>query len=227
MRAALIGAGKFGSMILSQIPRIEGLHMAVVVDLDVGLARQSFERVGWADGRYDARSAGEAIKNGTTFITDDIEAMLACQEIECVIEATGHPLAGTRHALACIEHGKHLVMVNVEADVMVGPILAEKARAKGLIYSMAYGDQPALICELVDWARACGFEVTAAGKGMNFEPRYRYSTPDTVWGLFGWSEEIVKKDRTQSEALQFLHGRHEGSYRNGRCCEWNGPRLSR
>jgi predicted homoserine dehydrogenase-like protein len=195
VRAALIGAGKFGSMILSQIPRIEGLHMAVVVDLDVGLARQSFERVGWTDGRYDARSAGEAIKNGTTFITDDLQAMLACQEIECVIEATGHPLAGTRHALACIEHGKHVVMVNVEADVMVGPILAEKARAKGLIYSMAYGDQPALICELVDWARSCGFEITAAGKGMNFEPRYRYSTPDTVWGLFGWSEEMVKKDR--------------------------------
>ena len=195
MRAALIGAGKFGSMILSQIPRIEGLHMAVVVDLDVGLARQSFKRVGWADGRYDARSAGEAIKNGTTFVTDDLQAMLACQEIECVIEATGHPLAGTRHALACIEHGKHVVMVNVEADVMVGPILAEKARAKGLIYSMAYGDQPALICELVDWARSCGFEITAAGKGMNFEPRYRYSTPDTVWGLFGWSEEMVKKDR--------------------------------
>src|SRR3984957_5158452 len=171
VRAALIGAGKFGSMILSQIPRIEGLHMAVVVDLGLGQARQSFKRVGWADGRYDARSAGEAIKNGTTFVTDDLQGMLACEEIECVIEATGHPLAGTRHALACIEHGKHVVMVNVEADVMVGPILAEKARAKGLIYSMAYGDQPALICELVDWARSCGFEITAAGKGMNFEPR--------------------------------------------------------
>jgi len=126
-------------------------------------------------------------------VTDSVEAMLACPEIECVIEATGHPLAGTRHALACIEHGKHIVMVNVEADVMVGPILAEKARAKGLIYSMAYGDQPALICELVDWVRACGFELTSAGKGMNFEPRYRYSTPDTVWSFFGWSEEEVAK----------------------------------
>ena len=195
VRAALIGAGKFGSMILSQIPRIEGLHMVAVVDLDVAQAREAFRRVGWADGTYGARSVGEAIKSGATFVTDDVSAMLACPEIECVIEATGHPLAGTRHALACIEHGKHVVMVNVEADVMVGPILAEKARAKGLIYSMAYGDQPALICELVDWARACGFEITAAGKGMNFEPRYRYSTPDTVWGLFGWSEEMVKKDK--------------------------------
>ena len=76
---------------------------------------------------------------------------------------------------------------------MVGPILARKAREKGVIYSMAYGDQPALICELVDWARATGFEITAAGKGMNFEPRYRYSTPDTVWSFFGWTEEEVAK----------------------------------
>lgn len=195
VRAALIGAGKFGSMILSQAQRIHGLHMAAVVDLDVAQARASFRRVGWPDGSYDARSAGEAIRSGTTFITDDLRAMLACEEIECVIEATGHPLAGTRHAIAAIDHGKHVVMVNVEADVMVGPILADMARRKGLIYTMAYGDQPAIICELVDWVRACGFELTAAGKGMNFEPRYRYSTPDTVWGLFGWSEEEVAKDK--------------------------------
>ena len=195
VRAALIGAGKFGSMILSQVPRIEGLHIVAAVDLNVGAARESFKRVGWKEGTYDATSVGDAVKTGKTFITDDLHAMLACDEIECVIEATGHPLAGTRHALACIDAGKHIVMVNVEADVMVGPILAEKARAKGLIYSMAYGDQPALICEMLDWAKSCGFQITAAGKGMNFEPRFRYSTPDTVWSLFGLSEELVKNDK--------------------------------
>jgi predicted homoserine dehydrogenase-like protein len=193
VRVGLIGAGKFGSMVLSQAQRIAGYHMVAVADLNVGKARESMERVGWPAERYAARSAGEAVKNGTTFVTDDVAALLACDEIECVIEATGHPIAGTRHALAAIEAGKHVVMVNVEADVMVGPILAEKARKKGLIYAMAYGDQPALICELVDWARATGFEVTAAGKGMNFEPRYRYSTPDTVWSFFGWTEEEVAK----------------------------------
>jgi predicted homoserine dehydrogenase-like protein len=193
VRVGLIGAGKFGSMVLSQAQRIQGLHMVAVADLNVGKARASMARVGWPGERYAALDAGDAVKNGTTFVTDDVGALLACGEIECVIEATGHPIAGTRHALAAIEHGKHIVMVNVEADVMVGPILAERARARGLIYSMAYGDQPALICELVDWVRACGFELTAAGKGMNFEPRYRYSTPDTVWGFFGWSEEEVAK----------------------------------
>jgi predicted homoserine dehydrogenase-like protein len=195
VRAALIGAGKFGSMILSQAIRIKGLHIVAIVDLSVPDARNACKRVGWPEESYQAASLGEAVRNGTTFVTDDVSAMLDCPEIECVIEATGHPIAGTRHALACIERGKHVVMVNVEADVMVGPILAEKARAKGLIYSMAYGDQPALICEMVDWVRACGFDLIAAGKGMNFEPRYRYSTPDTVWGLFGWSEEMVAKDK--------------------------------
>ncbi len=207
VRVGLIGAGKFGSMVLSQAQKIEGLHMVAVADLGVARARESMKRVGWAEERYGARSAGAAIRSGKTFVTDDVEAMLACEEIECVIEATGHPIAGTRHALACIEHGKHVVMVNVEADVMVGPILAEKARAKGLIYSMAYGDQPALICELVDWVRSCGFELTSAGKGMNFEPRYRYSTPDTVWGFFGWSaEEVAKGDFNPKMYNSFTDG---------------------
>ena len=193
VRVGLIGAGKFGSMVLSQAQKIEGLHMVAVADLAVGRVHASLDRVGWPAERYAARSAGEAVRDGTTFVTDDVAKLLACDEIECVIEATGHPIAGTRHAVACIDHGKHVVMVNVEADVMVGPLLAARARAKGLVYSMAFGDQPALICELVDWVRACGFELTAAGKGMNFEPRYRYSTPETVWGFFGWSEEEVAK----------------------------------
>jgi predicted homoserine dehydrogenase-like protein len=193
VRVGLIGAGKFGSMVLAQAQRIAGLHMVAVADLNVGKARESLDRVGWPKDRYAASSCGDALKNATTFVTDDAKALFECGEIECIIEATGHPIAGTRHALGAIDSRKHVVMVNVEADVMVGPILAEKARKAGVIYSMAYGDQPALICELVDWARATGFEVTAAGKGMNFEPRYRYSTPDTVWSFFGWTEEEVAK----------------------------------
>ncbi|MDQ2803955.1 MAG: flagellar biosynthesis protein FlgA [Pseudomonadota bacterium] len=189
----LIGAGKFGSMLLAQALHIPGLHVAGVVDLDPAKARAALARVGWPAERYAARSLEEAMRDGTTCVLDDAAALAGCEGVECLVEATGHPIAGIRHALLAIEHGKHVVMVNVEADVLCGPVLAERARAKGLIYSMAYGDQPALICELVDWARACGFEVTAAGKGMNFEPRYRYSTPDTVWGFFGWSEEQVAK----------------------------------
>ena len=193
VRIGLIGAGKFGSMVLAQAQRIEGLHVVGVADLDPAKARASLARVGWPVERYSAKTLGEAVKTGRTCVMDDAAALAACDEIECIIEATGHPIAGVRHALAAIDGGKHIVMVNVEADVLCGPLLAERARAKGLVYSMAYGDQPAIICELVDWVRSCGFELTSAGKGMNFEPRYRYSTPDTVWSFFGWSDEEVAK----------------------------------
>src|SRR4051812_33301508 len=193
VRIGLIGAGKFGSMVLAQAQRIAGLHVVGIADLDSAKAKASLQRVGWPAERYSASSIGDAVKSGKTAVVNDASELFGCAEIDCVIEATGHPIAGVRHALAAIEGGKHVVMVNVEADVLCGPVLAAKARAKGLVYSMAYGDQPAIICELVDWARSCGFEVTSAGKGMNYEPRYRYSTPETVWGFFGWSEEEVAK----------------------------------
>jgi predicted homoserine dehydrogenase-like protein len=193
IRVGLIGAGKFGSMVLAQARKIAGYHIVGVADLDAGKARASLARTGWQPEEYGATSFADAMDTGKTFVTQDAAALCAFDGIECIIEATGHPIAGTRHALMAIEGMKHIVMVNVEADVMCGPILAAKARAKGLVYSMAYGDQPAFICELVDWVRSCGFELISAGKGMNFEPRYRYSTPDTVWGFFGWTEEEVAK----------------------------------
>ena len=193
VRVGLIGAGKFGSMVLAQAQRIAGYHVVAVADLDVGKAREALARVGWPEERYAARSLADAAASDTTCVMDDAMALAASPHVECIIEATGHPTAGIRHAATAIDAGKHMVMVNVEADVLCGPLLAQRAQAKGVVYSMAYGDQPALICELVDWARSCGFELTAAGKGMNFEPRYRYSTPETVWGFFGWSEETVRK----------------------------------
>src|SRR5260370_13942398 len=171
-------------MVLAQAQRIEGLHVVGVADLDPEKARASLARVGWPIERFSAKTLGEAVKTGKTCVIDDAAALAACDEIECMIEATGHPIAGVRHALDAIDGSKHVVLVNVEADVLCGPLLAARARAKNLVYSMAYGDHPAIICELVDWVRACGFELTSAGKSMNFEPRYRYSTPDTVWGFF-------------------------------------------
>lgn len=191
VRVGLIGAGKFGSMVLAQAQHIEGMHIVGVADLNVEKAHASLARVGWAADKYKAKTLGDAVKNGTTCVLENASALAECEEIDCIIEATGHPIAGVRHALAAIDGGKHVVMVNVEADAMCGPLLAARAKAKGLVYSMAYGDQPAIICELVDWARSCGFELVSAGKGMNFEPRYRYSTPDTVWGFFGWTDEEV------------------------------------
>jgi len=191
IRVGLIGAGKFGSMVLAQARKIPGFHVVGIADLDVAKVRASLQRTGWQPEEYAASSLGDAMDTGRTFITESSQALCEFDGIECVIEATGHPIAGARHALMAIDGMKHIVMVNVECDVMVGPILGKMARDKGLVYSMAYGDQPAFMCELINWVRCCGFELVAAGKGMNFQPEYRYSTPDTVWGYFGWSEEFV------------------------------------
>jgi len=183
VRIGQIGAGKFGTMFLSQLRLTTGMHLMGLADLNVGRARERLLGVQWAPAQIDAKSLGEAFKTGKTFVTDDSMALIEDPEIEVVIEVTGDPAVGIRHALAAIQHGKHVVMVNVEADALAGPLLAKKAREKGVVYSMAWGDQPALVAEHVDWARTCGFKVVAAGKGTRYHPTYHQSTPDTVWDI--------------------------------------------
>jgi predicted homoserine dehydrogenase-like protein len=179
----LIGAGKFGTMFLSQARLTRGLHVVAVADLNVERARSQLASANWPAGQYAAASLGDALKQRATHVTDDAQALIAHPGIEVIVEATGIPEAGIVHALKAIEHGKHIVMVNVEADALAGPLLARKAKAAGVVYSLAWGDQPALICEHVDWARAAGFKVVAAGKGTRYEPHYHQSNPDNVWDI--------------------------------------------
>ena len=211
VRVVLVGAGKFGSMYLSQARRTPGIQVLAVADLASDRARASLARVGWLPERYGARSLDEAARAGTTCVTDDAMAAIAHAATEVVIDATGHPAAGISHALACCRHGKHIVMVNVEADTLAGPLLARRAAEAGIVYSLAYGDQPALICELVDWARTAGFTVVAAGKGTKYLPAYHASTPKTVWGHYGFSEEMVAKGDFNAQMFNsFLDGTKSG-----------------
>ena len=189
VRVGLIGAGKFGSMFLAQAARTPGLHVVGVADLDLQRARETLDRVGWPPEQYGAPDLETARDRGTTCVTDDGTALIALDGLQVIVEATGNPTAGIRHARLAFEHGCHVVMVNVEADALVGPWLARQAADAGVVYSLAYGDQPALICEMVDWARAAGFEVIAAGKGTKYLPIYHASTPDTVWTHYGLTAE--------------------------------------
>jgi len=182
VRAGLIGAGKFGSMFLSQVPTIPGLEVSMIADLDPDRARASCRAVGWNEARV-----------ASTRFVDDGKEICGDDGVEVVIEATGHPAAGIAHALAAIGAGKAIVMVNVEADVLAGPLLAARARETGVVYSMAYGDQPALIAEMVDWARAAGFTVAAAGKGTKYLPAYHAVTPDDVWSHYGLTPKEAKR----------------------------------
>jgi len=174
VRVGLIGAGKFGSMFLAQVPHTPGLEVAGIADLDPQRARDACATVGWDDARIAA----------TGFVEDGM-ALIRRDDVEVVVEATGNPAAGITHARAAIAAGTHIIMVNVEADVLAGPLLAHEARRAGCVYSLAYGDQPALTAELVDWARACGFSVVAAGKGTKYLPAYHAVTPDDVWSHYG------------------------------------------
>ena len=211
VRVAMIGAGKFGSMYLSQARRTPGIHILALVDLAPDRARAALARVGWDAARYSAKSLDDAARAGNTFVTDDAMAAIAHPATEVVIDATGHPAAGIAHALACCKHGKHVVMVNVEADALAGPLLARRAKEAGIVYSLAYGDQPALICEQVDWARAAGFTVVAAGKGTKYLPAYHASTPKTVWGHYGFSDEMVAKGDFNAQMFNsFLDGTKSG-----------------
>jgi predicted homoserine dehydrogenase-like protein len=137
LRVGLIGAGKFGSMFLAQARRTRGLHVMGVADLAPDRARDSLQRVGWPAESLAARSPGEAVDRGTTWVGADAKALIAHPALEVAIEATGHPPSGIAHALAAIANGKHIVMVTVEADALAGPLLAAKARAASTASPMA------------------------------------------------------------------------------------------
>lgn len=195
----LIGAGKFGSMFLAQARVTPGLRVAGIADLAPERVDAALRRTGWTDGEHGP------------WVTDDAEALIAAEGVEVVVEATGSPAAGISHALACCRHGKHVVMVNVEADALAGPLLARRAASAGIVYSLAYGDQPAIICELVDWARASGFTVTSAGKGTRYLPSFHASTPETVWPNFGFSEEqVATGDYNPQMFNSFIDGTKSG-----------------
>ena len=192
LRIGVIGAGKFGAMYIAQVPNTPGVHLAGIADLNPDNARASLERVGWKAGAYGAGSLDAAFRERRTHVGDDWQALIAHPAIDIIVESTGDPLAAVEHALAAFRHGKHVVMVTVEADAFCGPLLARKAAEAGVIYSLAYGDQPAIICDLVDWARAAGFSVVAAGRGHKWLPHFARSTPDTVWPYYGLTPEQAK-----------------------------------
>jgi len=196
VRVGLIGAGKFGSMFLSQVPTTPALDVVAIADLDPSRARRACEGVGW-----------DADRIGRTTFLDDGGAMAREVDLDVVIEATGNPLAGIRHARAAIGAKRHVVMVNVEADCLVGPLLAAEAAEAGVVISMAYGDQPALVAELVDWARDCGFRVIAAGKGTKYLPGYHEMTPDRVWDHYGITAEGARAAGMNSQMFtSFMDG---------------------
>ena len=196
VNVTIIGAGKFGSMFLSQAPYTKGLNVFTICDLNIDKAKKACREVGWSEDQIN-----------NVIFTEDFEKAINNDEVDVVVEATGHPSSGIKHARTCFKYGKHVIMVNVEADVLAGPSLSAEANSAEVVFSMAYGDQPSLTLEIIEWARASGFKVTAAGKGTKYMPEYHYSTPKTVWDHYGLTSDEAEKAGMNSKMFNsFLDG---------------------
>ena len=177
---AFIGCGKFISMFLSQYNQLKKIKIDSIVDLDIERAKSNCIKSGLKK---------ETVEN-INFV-NSLDSILN-RNIEIFIEATGNPVAGTQHACKIIQAKKDIIMVNVEADVLCGKYLSDLAKENNVIYSMAYGDQPSLILEQIEWARLNGFFVTCAGKGTKYHPSFEYSTPESVWNNYGMTADDAK-----------------------------------
>jgi len=190
IRIGVIGAGTFGTQLIAQTCRMIGIRVSAVAELNPERAREAL-RLGSPAPVREADTSGainDAIRAGEPAITSNADALIE-SEVDLVVEATGNVDAGSAHAYRAIEARKHVVMVTVEADIVVGHLLKQHADAAGVLYSMAYGDEPALAYELWDWARALGFRVVAAGKGTRFLPSFRKFNPDDVAEQYGFTGE--------------------------------------
>ncbi len=187
-RVGVIGAGKFATMFLSQANSTQGFHIAAIADLDFKRAEDALRT---ASFEKDINISGidEAISSNEIWFTDSGIELAQCEQLDLVIEATGNPEAGVDHCLAAFKAKSHVVLVTVEADVLCGAAIIKRANEAGVVCSMAYGDQPALICELIERVKSSGFEIVCAGKGTKYLPKYHSSTPSTVWDYYGLSTQ--------------------------------------
>ncbi len=182
IRIAFIGCGKFVSMFLAQYNHLNKIHIDSIVDININQAKKNCSNSGLSSKSIDKIN----FSNSLDEILD--------RDIEIFIEATGNPIIGTVHADKIIKNKKNVILVNVEADITCGKYLSDLAKKNNVICSMAYGDQPSLILEQIEWARLNGFEVICAGKGTKYHPSFEYSTPDTVWGHYGLTKERAENE---------------------------------
>ena len=182
IKIAFIGCGKFVSMFLAQYNHLNKIQIDSIVDIDTDQAKKNCLNSGINTESIEKIN----FSNSLDEILD--------RNIEIFIEATGNPIIGTVHAVKIIKNKKHIILVNVEADITCGKYLSDLAKENNVICSMAYGDQPSLILEQIEWARLNGFEVICAGKGTKYHPSFEYSTPDTVWGHYGLTKERAENE---------------------------------
>ena len=197
IKVGIIGAGKFGAGLVVQLSRMQGMEACAIADINLHHARHAYTATGIPAESIrvvqNVEEMNEAIHSGKRAITEDGLLVTNSDLVDVVVEATGIPEVGARMGYHTLTHNKHLVMVNVETDVTVGPFLKRLADSVGVVYTLVDGDQPGVTMNIVEWARTLGFEIVAAGRGTVFYDDDRVGTPDTVPARFGFSEEIIAR----------------------------------
>ena len=210
IKVCVIGCGRFGGMIVFQIQHIPGMEVSVICDLNIKKAISVARQAGISESNLKVNSSvkkiNTSISKNEVSIVDDAELAVS-SDVDVVVEATGNPLSGANNAINAIRNHKHVTMVTVETDVLIGPELTKLASENDVVYSLAYGDQPALIEEMYDWAKSLGFDVVAAGKGTKHLDSYRFETPDNAYKRYGYTQEGFKKaDLNPKMYNSFLDG---------------------
>lgn len=205
VRVALVGAGRFGTTVAAQLSQMPALRLSVVCDVRAENARGAWEAFGGEKASerllvdvHSADDVASAVDAGRPVATSDVEAAVGAP-VDVVVEATGLPEIAARTALGAIRAGHHVVMVTVEADVLIGPLLRRYAEKAGVVYTLTDGDQPAVTKRLCDWAKALGYEIVAAGRGTRFYPSDAVGMPEEAFARYGYSEDLVTRRRFSAQ----------------------------
>lgn len=203
IRIGLVGAGEMGTDIVSRVAHMRGIEIGAISELKPGAAAKSVEIAYGTTDRVQevatADAANAAMEQGKVAITDNVSALLEAGLIDVVVDATGIPSVGAEIGLRAMERGKHLVMMNVEADVTIGAYLRAEAERLGVIYSLGAGDEPSSCMELIEFVSAMGHRIISAGKGKN-NPLNIDATPAE------YTEEAIRRHMNPRMLVEFVDG---------------------
>ena len=204
IRVSLIGAGQMGKDIVAQIAQMKGMSCDIIVDINTDIALDALSQAKYQGEIVvtdSVREAEEAISAGKKVVSTNYKVAVMTNQIQSVIDATGSPEMGARVTLDCIRYQKHIVMMNVECDITIGPILRQLCEKAGIVYSLTAGDEPGSIIEVYRFAKALGFDVVAAGKGKN-NPLDIYANP----GQEEWKNKAAARDMNPRMLIEFVDG---------------------
>ncbi len=203
IRIGVIGSGEMGTDLVTQCMLMPGLELAAIATRRPHTAMAAMT-IAYGDDSHgrevSTRSQMSAVLDmGKTAITDNPELLVTAPEIDVVIDATGKPGVAADYVLMAMEHGKHVVMMNVEADVTIGPYLKKRADELGVIYTVGAGDEPSSCMELIEFASALGYTIVSAGKGKN-NPLNHDAVPDD------YREEAIRRNMNPRMLVEFVDG---------------------